>query len=453
MSVFNQLPVPSRNTGGSLFIASACGGLSGYICPEGKSDPGEYASVIHIYAADLTLEQTSQPTVTPGSVGGELADASKLSGTASVTFEAGDAGSGVYEASVVVDGKLAGSTALDSNGGHCVNVGQTTDGLPAFLYLKPCASAVSADVPLDTTSLSNGAHHIVVSVSDAAGNSTVVLDRTVEVANASPSSTPPSSSSSTPSAGGVSLSGSLSASTSAGAGGASLVPLTGGSSIATPGPPNGSPATTQAVLSAHWRSTTRRSLLGRWGRAQTIVGQLVSPAGAPIAGASLEAVATPSAQGTHASAFATVRTDAQGRFSVRLSGHSSSEQVAIAYRAHLGDPAPAAVSTLTLRVPASVSLRVSPRVSHVGGTIVFSGVLHGGSIPAGGKQLVLQAHAPGSAWRTFQVLSTNRRGRYRTSYRFRLAGPITYRFRVVSRQEADFPFATGASNVVAVWER
>ena len=33
------------------------------------------------------------------------------------------------------------------------------------------------------------------------------------------------------------------------------------------------------------------------------------------------------------------------------------------------------------------------------------------------------------------------------------AGPITYRFRVVSRFEADFPFLEGASNVVGVHER
>ena len=37
--------------------------------------------------------------------------------------------------------------------------------------------------------------------------------------------------------------------------------------------------------------------------------------------------------------------------------------------------------------------------------------------------------------------------------RFKFPGPITYRFRVISRYEADFPFLAGASNVVDVYER
>jgi hypothetical protein len=41
----------------------------------------------------------------------------------------------------------------------------------------------------------------------------------------------------------------------------------------------------------------------------------------------------------------------------------------------------------------------------------------------------------------------------RASYRFKFPGPVTYRFRVLSRYEADFPFLAGASNVVDVHER
>ena len=66
---------------------------------------------------------------------------------------------------------------LDYNGGRCQDVGQTTDGLAAFLYVQPCVQSVSADVPFDTTKVANGAHHLVVSVIDAAGNAAPVLDR------------------------------------------------------------------------------------------------------------------------------------------------------------------------------------------------------------------------------------------------------------------------------------
>lgn len=439
-SLANILAVPSRNVGSNLYMTTSCGGLSGYSCPEGTKDPAGYAAVVYLYAADLLLEQTAQPTISPGSVGGELATSSKLSGTASVTFEASDSGSGIYRAVVEADGKAVGTTALDSNGGRCVDVGQTTDGLPAFLYLKPCSPTVSADVPLDTTSLPNGVHHLVVSVTDAAGNSAVVLDRNVEVANAARESSSSSSSSSS------------SLLPGGGSGLASGIVSSGGTPPGV-GSLNGSPASTLAVLAAHWRSTPRDTAVGRWGRSQTIVGRLTSVNGTPISGASLEVDATPSSEGARESSIGGVRAQSDGTFSVRLSPHSSSERVAISYRAHIGDPLPVAVRTLSLRVAASLSLSISPRLAHLGGTIVFSGRLRGGHIPPGGKQIVLQARSAGTGWRTFQALSTTRTGRYRASYRFRLAGPVTYRFRAVSRQEADFPFASGGSNVVSVFER
>lgn len=432
LSLRNILDVPQANLGSHFYVTSACGGLGGYVCPSAQGDLGGDASVVYLYSADVLIEQTTQPTIAPGTVAGELATASKLSGTASVTFEASDAGSGIYQAIVEVDEQVVGSMTLDSNGGRCADVGQTTDGLPAFLYLQPCAPAVSADVSLNTTPLSNGVHHIVVSVSDAAGNRTVVMDRKVEVANAASSIASPTAVTQSP--GGV-------------------AGIAGASGLADAGLPNGSPSTSQALLSVHWRSTAKAAIVGRWGRSQTILGKLTSATGAPISGATVEVAATPSAQGARATALGTARTAADGTFSVRVSPHSSSELIVVAYRAHSGDPVPAAASTLMLRVPASLTLRVAPRVSHAGGTIVFSGVVHGGHIPSSGKQIVLQAHAPGAGWRTFQVLSTNRRGRYRASYRFRLPGPITYRFRAVSRQEADFPFASGNSNVATVFER
>src|SRR6202043_398976 len=135
-------------------------------------------------AADFTLEQTSGPTA--GNVGGDLASASAVNGTSDVTFSASDPGSGVYEAVLSIDGHVLQNTVLNENGGRCKNVGQTTDGLPAFLYVQPCPASVSAAVGFDTTKVSDGAHHLVVSVIDAAGNAAPVLDRTITVANRLP---------------------------------------------------------------------------------------------------------------------------------------------------------------------------------------------------------------------------------------------------------------------------
>jgi hypothetical protein len=89
----------------------------------------------------------------------------------------------------------------------------------------------------------------------------------------------------------------------------------------------------------------------------------------------------------------------------------------------------------------------------VGRRIFFRGRLLGGPIPAGGKQLVLEARSPGSPWLEFDVIRTDARGRYRASYRFKFPGPADYRFRVLSEPESDYPFAAGSSNVVRVYER
>jgi hypothetical protein len=95
---------------------------------------------------------------------------------------------------------------------------------------------------------------------------------------------------------------------------------------------------------------------------------------------------------------------------------------------------------------------LTPRTSSVGGTIVFTGTLHGAQLPPGGKQLVLEASS-GGEWIQFRTIATDAKGRYRASYRFKFPGPIVYRFRVYAPHEADFPFLAGTSNVVSVYER
>jgi hypothetical protein len=167
----------------------------------------------------------------------------------------------------------------------------------------------------------------------------------------------------------------------------------------------------------------------------------------------VQVLSTPRFQGSRAIALPLARTASDGSFRVRIPPSTPSTHLAFAYSSHLNQAGPDVIAPLELTVPARLTLRVTPRTSHAGGTIAFAGTLLGAPLPPGGKQLVLEARAPGAPWRQFQVLSTAARGRYRATYRFRLPGPITYRFRAVSRREADFPFATGSSPVVRVRER
>jgi hypothetical protein len=405
LSGANRLAIPAANLGPHLYVNAGCGGLSTGKCESAKGDANGYAAVVYLYAADLVLEQAAGPTASD--VGGELASAGTVSGMSDVTFDATDPGAGVWETTFSVDGKVVQSTVPDEAGGRCRNVGQTSDGLPAFLYLRPCPHTESVDVGFDTAAVGNGPHHLVVSVVDPAGNSAPVIDREIDVDNPTPASPPR---------------------------------------------PNGTNASTRATLTARWASTTKAGLTRAWGERETITGNLTAPGGVPIEGAEIGLTATPAYTGAKPLRMASPRTGADGRFTVSLPRGESSRTLRLTYSAYLGQ-APVATRTLRLGVRAGVSLSIAPRVASVGRSIFFKGVLRGAPLPAGGKQLVLEARSPGGGWIEFDVIRTAAHGRYRASYRFKFPGPERYQFRVLCKQEADFPFLEAGSNVVGVRER
>jgi hypothetical protein len=419
----NRVEVPEKALHSPyLSLNVSCGSLiAGSECSASPGDENGYASVVELFAADLILTQGSVPTVKE--VAGPLAEAATVSGKSDVAFTAGDAGSGVYEAVFQVDGETIHRAVLNSNGGKCQNVGETTDGLPAFLYTQPCPATLSVDVPFDTTGVADGSHHLVMSVTDAAGNATPVVDRQVTVANHTQS--PPGSGGTGESAAGQSQSR---------------------------GAPNGSGASDQATLTAHWQGGGVH-LTSAHGKTHTLEGRLTAPGGGAIAGASIDVSDVPAYAGAQAADLPEAHTDADGRFTVHLPRPLTSAALRLGYRSHTGDTTPVATRTLTLAVKIAAQLRVTPRVSAVGHTIHFSGRLLGGSIPPGGKQLVLEGRSPGYHWIEFNVIRTSANGAFKASYRFRLPGPVHYSFRIVSNFEADYPFLAGASNVVGVLER
>ncbi len=403
----NRIVVASSHLGSHIYVNATCSGETGFPCPEGEHDPNGYAAAIYLYAADITLEQAAGPTA--GNVGGELASAATVQGTSDVTFSASDPGAGVYEAVFSVDGQVVQDTVLNENGGRCRNVGETADGLAAFVYVQPCVSSLSADVGLDTTRLSNGSHHLVVSVLDAAGNSAPVLDRTITVANPPPPGVP--------------------------------------------GPPNGTPASAQASLSASWSGTRKTALVTPYGRAASIAGRLTAPGGTPIVGAEIEMTATPAFAGAKSVTTTVARTGTTGRFAVHLQGGASSRSLRLSYSYRVGEARPVATSTLRLAVRAGISVSIAPRTTSVGHSIYFRGRLLGGPVPGDGKQLVLEARSPGSPWLEFDVIRTDRQGRFHAIYRFKFPGPADYQFRVLSEPESDYPFAAGYSGTLGVYER
>jgi hypothetical protein len=397
----NTVAVPNRYLGAHLFLSASCGGgMEGSDCGDAFGDANNYAAALYLYAADLTLEQSAAPSVT--TVGGDLATAPVVSGKSDLTFNATDPGAGVYEVVFTVDGKVVRTSTIDEQGGRCRDVGQTGDGLPAFLYLQPCPPSVSADLGFDTTAIPDGAHHLVVNVLDAAGNSATVLDRTVAFANS---------------------------------------------------PSNGRGASTAAVLSARWQRTRKTRLTSAFGRSQTITGRLLAPGGIAIAGAQIAVSAVPSYAGASLSAMRGAVTGADGSFVLKLPARLSSRTIELSYTAHADESRPVTSRTLKLAVKAPVSVRITPRTASSEGTIRFRGRLLAGPVPRGGKPVILEARSGRGSWIEFHVIRTDRRGRFSSSYRFKFPGPASYQFRVLCEQEADYPYAAGSSRVLSVSER
>ncbi len=182
----NRIDVPAGNVAGAahLYMEAYCGGTNGQWCP---ASPG-FAAEADIYAADLTLADDIPPVV--GTVGGTLVSGARLTGFADVTFWASDQGSGVYSATLSLDGQPVASPVVDPNGGHCQPVGEAVDGLRDFRFQTPCRTSSAVDLPLDTSQIHDGQHALRVTVDDAAGNVTDVYSATITTHNA-PQGGPP----------------------------------------------------------------------------------------------------------------------------------------------------------------------------------------------------------------------------------------------------------------------
>ena len=411
LSPSNLLYVPADKVQGAtqLFANAACGGASGYSCP--ATSGASYGALVRIFAADFTLDTHVVPSV--ANAVGSMATSPTFTGPQDLSFDASDAGPGLYEVRIRVDGQLVDHMAVSDNGGRCVDAGGTTDGTLAFLYGQPCTPTAHLQETFDSRQVADGVHHLVVSVASAAGNETAVVDRQVSFAN------------------GVGVTN-------------ASVPR---------GAANGMNASDQARLVARWASTTRPRLENHLGRVRQITGRLTTSSGLPISGAAIDVIATPLYPGAAPRIEGSARTSASGTWSFATGGAESSRILDFRYRSHVNDSQPAAAAKLELDVHAGVTLRVAPRTVSVGHAITFRGRVLGGPIPRGGKQLVLEARQPGGDWIEFNVVRTNAAGRYRARYRFRLAGPVHYQFRAVSKFEAAFPFIAGASPVVNVFER
>ena len=173
-----QLTLPT-DRGGGFYLAASCGGIAGQYCNVGGSN-GTWSSV-QLRSAQFELANTATPAAT--GMTGTLFNPN-AGGTQDVTFTATDpAGPGVYNVTAQIDGTSVYSGTPDANSGNCVSVG-TLSGALMFDHQQPCKQSENVDLPVDTTALLDGQHTLKLTVTDAAGNASVVYDGTISTQNA-----------------------------------------------------------------------------------------------------------------------------------------------------------------------------------------------------------------------------------------------------------------------------
>jgi hypothetical protein len=145
---------------------------------------------------------------------------------------------------------------------------------------------------------------------------------------------------------------------------------------------------------------------------------------------------------------AVATTAADGSWSARLPRGASRLVRAV----FAGNPTaePSISDAAHLIVRASITLSISPRSSHWGGTITLSGRLHGGYVPPAGEVVVLRIAWKGGATEIGHLYA-RRDGRFRDTYTFlRGSGTQTYELWATTGSESDYPFAPGRSRRVSV---
>jgi len=401
---------PITHVGGSsLYAVAVCVGPyeGATTCPAS----GGLDAAVSVSGAAVDLANNASPTAS--GFGGTLLSPN-AQGTQELTFQASDSGGpGVYLVVVQIDGKTVYSGTPDTNEGRCVPIGQSGGAL-MFDHGQPCRASESVDVPVNTATLSNGAHTLKVTIEDAAQNASVVYDgqiTTLQPSNGSLSALPGP---------GV---GSLSGSTGAGS-------------------PNGSGASEDAHLQIGVRSRMSRSYAKRGLR---VSGRLLNAQGLPIKGATLDVLQQ--VDGAGLELIGRVRTSAAGTF-IAAVPDGPSRLIEIAYRAFSGDGGYAATAKLRESVRAGVQLAVSPRRTGSEGTITLGGRVLG-PIPPQGVVVELLVHYRGR-WEPFRDPRTDGHGRFHVAYQFQ-GGIGRFPFRaLVFGSQGGFPFALGESRTVDV---
>jgi hypothetical protein len=355
-----------------------------------------------------TLLLRSEATPEAAGVGGSLTE-SPASGNADVTLTAHEEnGTGIYRASVLVDGSQVYSATPDLNGGYCTPHG-TYGGALLFHGARPCPAEVPVRAEVATSSFPEGAHQVEVDLEDAAGNRATIFSRMIAFQKPVAHSSAPA-----------------------------IAPLERG-------PCNGVPCSEAAKLTAtagEAKSTTQPQKHS----AIRLTGRLTTPTGAPIKDAEVKLLQQITGSSTTIQ-VATASTSADGSWSLKAPS-GPSRLLRVIFYSHTLDVVPAATLDFHESVPAIVSIH-APRHVRLGQFFFFSGQLSGGYIPPGGEEVQVQIKY-GGKWRELELVDADSKGKWKYRYAFTLEPGTKWAFRAIAVRNGAYPFTSHESRIIHV---
>ena len=339
----------------------------GIICSADTSSSQDcnllHKTPLAISGMEVTLTEDIEPKVLR--VDGTLVADDVLSGFRTLTYSASDREAGLAKAEVLLGDTVVASRDLTA---RC-----------AYDDFTVCPEFDESSLNVDTRTVPDGLHRLMLRVRDAAGNVRLEpVAKAVEVRNES--GTAPAS--------------------------LRLTARLAGSSRSTATVPFG----------------RRVTVRGRLSRASTGVGRV-----------RVKVLERPQRPRAREVLLGTALTKLDGSFSYRLAAHRPSRTVRLSY----ASGGQVASRTVRLRVRTAARLQASLR----GVVVRFNGRVVGLPLPLAGKHVLLQGRAPGFSWATFDKARTDRRGVYSGRYRLPIRRPgVKLQIRVVVPRERSYPY-------------
>lgn len=345
------------------------------------------SDAVWLWSSAITLTDTRAPQFAGAPSGPLVAPGAVLAGVVPVSLAASDRGGGVYQALVEIDGRVLARQVLASNGGLCN---------APFLAVVPCLLSAGGTVDVNTAGLPDGAHSLMLLVSDPAGNTTSWGP--VEIVTSNNPCTP------FPAAAGMNLRASF-------------------------------------IRRVHKRIRLANEVTTANGYRPIVQGALTTATGAPAPGAAICVATRDDYPGAPLTPVGTFSTDGAGRFSYKL-GLGPSRTIYFIHRV----PGGAIATALGVHVRVPVRVRVNAHRLRNDQAMTWRGRLPG---PVPNGLLALMQVWRGHFWQTFKKIGVRTNGEWVGRYRFSFTSGVQhYRFRLTVPRQSGYPYAAGVSGVI-----